>query len=62
MARLMKPVKALITTAADDILICFVFFSENIRFSISCESSVQQTIHMKCQILFSPKNINTNKK
>ena len=39
---------------ADDILIFFFYFSENIciRLYISCESSAWQTIHMKCQVLF----------
>ena len=30
------------------------FFSEKLRFDISCESSAEQTIHMKCQALFFP--------
>ena len=36
-------VKVLLTTAADDILIlfCFLYFSEKIRLSISCESSAR---------------------
>ena len=33
-------------------------FSEKIRLVISCESSAKQMIHMKCQVLFSLKNIN----
>ena len=44
-------IKELSTTAADDIL-KILYFSEKIRFNISCESSAQQTIHMKCQALF----------
>ena len=36
------------------------YFSEKIRLGISCEMSFKQMIHMKCQILFSPKN-NDNK-
>ena len=39
----------------------FFFFLEKIRFDISCESSARQTIHMKCQILFSQKNTEKNK-
>ena len=34
----------------------FFFFSEKTNFEISCESSAWQTIHMKCQDLFSLKN------
>ena len=50
--------------AAVDILFFFfffsIFFSERLRHVISCESSARQTIHMKCQVLFSLKNnINT---
>ena len=43
--------KVLITTTADDILI-FLYFSENIRHSISCELSAWQAIHMKCKSYF----------
>ena len=39
--------KAPIAAAADD------FFSEKTSLDISCESSAWQTIHMKCQDLFS---------
>ena len=53
MAELILTHKVLITTAADDIL-NFYAFSEKIRLEISCESS-EQTIHMKCQVLFSLK-------
>ena len=35
----------------------FVYFSEKIKLDISCESSARQAIHMKCQILFSLKNL-----
>ena len=50
--------KVLSKIEADNILIfCFflllLFFRED---SISCESSARQTIHMKCQALFSLKN------
>ena len=42
---------------ADDILSCcccyYYHFSEKISLDISCESSAWQTIHMKCQDLFS---------
>ena len=49
--------KAPVTAAADDF-----FFSEKTSLDISCESSVWQTIHMKCQDLFSLKNNNNIKK
>ena len=39
----------------------FFYFSEEIRFDLSCELSVKQTIHMKCQELFSL-NIKKKKK
>ena len=42
--------RALITNAADDILI-FLYVSEKIRLAISCESSDRQSIHIKCQVL-----------
>ena len=53
-----------ITAAADDILIFFfvcvcAFFLEKIRLDITCKLSAKQTIHMKCQVVFSLK---TNKK
>ena len=35
--------------------IFFIFFIEN-KSDILCESSAKQTIHMKCQNLFSTKN------
>ena len=44
--------KAPNTTAAD----IFFFFSEKTSLDISCELSAWQTIHMKCQDLFSLKN------
>ena len=45
--------QVLITTAANDIWIVLFFnFSEKTRLGISCESSAEQTIDMKCQILF----------
>ena len=51
--------KVLSKIVADNILIflffcCCCFFQR--RLSISCESSVRQTIHMKCQALVSLKN------
>ena len=46
--------KAPVTTAADDNFI-YLFFSEKTNLDISCESSAKQTIHMKCQDLFSLK-------
>ena len=30
-----------------------LYFSEKIRLDISCESSAEQTIHMKCRLIFS---------
>ena len=46
---------------ADDILIFllfffFFFFSEKTSPDISCESAAWQTIHMKCQDMFSSEN------
>ena len=45
-------------TAADDIHYYFFifFFSEKIRLDLSCESSAEQSIHMKHQALFSSKD------
>ena len=60
--------KAPITTAADEVfLFCFLFvflfyFSEKTSLEISCESSTWQMIHMKCQDLFSLKNLKKKKK
>ena len=48
--------KAPITTAADDNIFYFFYFSEKTSLDISCESSAWQMIHMKCQDLFSLKN------
>ena len=48
--------KALITTAADDIHKYFHCFSEKIRFDVSCESSARQRIHLNHQALFSSKD------
>ena len=49
--------KALITTAADDIHKYFFYcFSEKIRLDVSSESSARQRIHMKNQALFSLKD------
>ena len=60
----MKISKVLITTAADNILILFIYlfffflyFSEKIMHDISCESFALQMIHIKCQVLFSAKII-----
>ena len=51
--------KAPITTAADDnyfyIYIYIFYFLEKTNFNISYESSAWQTVHMKCQDLFSLK-------
>ena len=48
--------KAPITTAADDIHIFFIVFSEKIRLDVSSESSARQRIHMKNQALFTSKD------
>ena len=53
--------KVPITTAADDnflllLFFFFFFFSEKTSLDISCELSAKQTVHMKCQDLFSLKN------
>ena len=66
--------KVSITNAAGNILIFFFFFffffflifdlilffdvSEKIRLDISYELPAKQTIHIKCQVLFSVKNKN----
>ena len=43
-----------ITIAADNILkYFFIIFHREISIDISCELSAKQTIHMKCQDLFS---------
>ena len=53
--------KAPVTTAADEIFFYFFFiFSEKTSLDISCELSAKQTIHMKCQDLFSLKNKRKN--
>ena len=44
--------KALITTAADDIFNTFSLFSRKIRLDILCESSARQRIHMKHKSYF----------
>ena len=44
---------------ADDVLI-LLNISGKIRLDISSESSAEQTIHMKCQVLFSLNNNNNN--
>ena len=51
-----------ITTAADDNFFFFFFFSEKTSLDISCESSTWQTIHMKCQDMFSLKKKKKKKK
>ena len=67
---MMLTLKALIRTAADEILILifiyflfffyfFIFFfdfSSKICLDVSCKSSAKQTIHMKYQDIFSLKN------
>ena len=40
------------------LLLLFLFLFKKIRLDISCELSAWQTIHMKCQDLFSNKKIN----
>ena len=47
-----------IATEANDILFIyfFLYFSEKIRLGISCDLSVRQMTHMKCQVLFSLNN------
>ena len=40
---------------ADNNLKLILYFSEKLRLDISCELSARQTIHMKCQFLFSLK-------
>ena len=42
--------------AADDILIFYFYLSKKIRLDFSCESSAQQRIFLKHQVLFSLKN------
>ena len=42
--------------AADDILIVYFYLSKKIRLDFSCESSSEQRIHLKDQVLFSLKN------
>ena len=49
-----KPLKHQAKFAADDIQF-FFYFPEKTRLDISCESYAKQTIHMKCQDLFSLK-------
>ena len=43
--------------SADNILNCFSYFSLKTGFDISCILSPLETICMKCQILFSGKNV-----
>ena len=42
--------------AADDTLFFYFYLSKEIRLDFSCESSAQQRIHLKHQVLFSLKN------
>ena len=42
--------------AADDTLFFYFYLSTEIRLDVSCESSAQQRISMKYQVLFSLKN------
>ena len=47
-----KPLK-FVASVANNILNIFAYFSEIVSLDISCEASAKQTIHMKCQDLFS---------
>ena len=52
-----KPLKRQAKLIADGNLILFKNnFSENVGLDISSELSAWETIHMKCQVLISPKN------
>ena len=55
-------VKELITTTADNNLKHVFLISKKISLDISCELSVKQIIHLKCQDLFSVKNNKKNYK
>ena len=58
-------IKAPITSAADDVFFSFFFifcFSNRIGINISCEWCAKQTIHMKCQDIFSEKKKKKKKK
>ena len=46
--------------SADDILKYFSYIPQKARVDISCKLSPVETIHMKCQILFSGKNKKKN--
>ena len=53
----MLTLKALITTAADNIhKYFFIVFQRKTRLDVSCESSARQRIHLKHQVLFSSKD------
>ena len=57
--RMLSTIFTRITTATENILIFFsvvVLIFDKIRLDTSCEWSVQQMIHMKCQVIFSQKN------
>ena len=51
-----SPLKHQAKFVAENILKIFSYFSEKTSLDISCELSAKQTIHMKCQDLFSLKN------
>ena len=55
-SRYLKPLKCQTKIAADNILILYFYLSKKIRLDFSCESSAQQRIHLKYQVLFSLKN------
>ena len=57
----MLTLKAPVTAAADGNFY-FFYFSEKTSHDISCELSAKQTVHMKCQDLFSLKNLKNKKK
>ena len=51
-----EPLKCKAKFGVDDNLNLFFLFSEKTSLDISCELSAWQTIHMKCQNLFSLAN------
>ena len=48
-----KPLKRQTKIAADNIFILYFYHSKKIRLDFSSESSAQQRIHLKHQVLFS---------
>ena len=51
-----NPLERQTKIAADDILIFSFYLSKKIRLKFLCESSAEQRIHLKHQVLFSLKN------